>query len=36
MNHLLVYHGRAVCTAQKPKCDECNVKPFCKEQKKKK
>lgn len=30
MNHLLVYHGRAVCTAQKPKCDECTVKRFCK------
>ena len=30
MNHLLVYHGRAICTAQKPKCDECKVKKFCK------
>ena len=30
MNHLLVYHGRAVCTAQKPKCDVCTVKKFCK------
>ena len=30
MNHLLVYHGRAICTAQKPKCDECSVKRFCK------
>ena len=30
MNHLLVYHGRAICTAQKPKCDECSVKKFCK------
>lgn len=30
MNHLLVYHGRAVCSAQKPKCDECTVTSFCK------
>lgn len=30
MNHLLVYHGRAICTAQKPKCDECKIKKFCK------
>ena len=30
MNHLLVYHGRAICTAQKPKCDECTIKRFCK------
>lgn len=30
MNHLLVYHGRAVCTAQKPKCEDCTVKRFCK------
>ena len=29
MNHLLVYHGRAVCSAQKPKCDECKIKKFC-------
>ncbi len=30
MNHLLVYHGRAICTAQKPKCDKCTIKMFCK------
>ncbi len=30
MNHLFVYHGRAICTAQKPKCNECTVKKFCK------
>ena len=30
MNHLLVYHGRAICTAQKPKCDICTVKSYCK------
>ena len=31
MNHLLVYHGRAICTAKNPKCDECTVRKFCKE-----
>lgn len=30
MNHLFVYHGREVCTAQKPKCDICSVTRFCK------
>lgn len=30
MNHLFVYHGRAICTAQKPKCEECTVRRFCK------
>lgn len=30
MNHLLVYHGRAICSAQKPKCNECTIKKFCK------
>lgn len=29
MNHLLVYHGRAVCSAKKPKCDECTIKKYC-------
>ncbi len=28
--HQLVYHGRAVCTARKPKCIECPVKHLCK------
>ena len=30
MNHLLVYHGREVCSAQKPKCDNCNIYHYCK------
>ncbi len=29
MNHLLVYHGREVCSAKKPKCDKCTVKKYC-------
>lgn len=28
--HQLVYHGRAVCTARKPKCAECPIKHLCK------
>ena len=34
MNHLLVYHGRAVCDARKPKCEECTIAGCCKEYKK--
>lgn len=34
MNHLFVYHGRAICTARNPKCDECTIKLYCKEYKK--
>lgn len=30
MNHLLVYHGRAVCSAQNPKCDKCTISVYCK------
>lgn len=28
-NHLLVYHGRAVCKAPKPKCDICTICSLC-------
>jgi endonuclease-3 len=27
--HQLVFHGRAVCTARKPKCDICEIREFC-------
>jgi endonuclease-3 len=27
--HQLVYHGRAVCDARKPKCEECKIKEYC-------
>lgn len=30
MNHLLVYHGRAICKAQKPLCDKCTISNYCK------
>lgn len=29
MNHLFVYHGRAVCSAKNPKCEMCTVKQYC-------
>ena len=28
--HQLVYHGRAVCNARKPLCENCGIRPFCK------
>jgi endonuclease-3 len=27
--HLLIYHGRAICQARKPKCAECVLKQHC-------
>lgn len=29
VNHLLVYHGRNICTARNPKCNECPVQKYC-------
>lgn len=29
INHVLIYHGRAICTARSPKCKECPIKEFC-------
>jgi endonuclease-3 len=28
-SHLLIYHGRAICQARKPKCDICPLLPHC-------
>ena len=28
-HHWLIWHGRRVCAARKPKCGECMVKQFC-------
>ena len=30
INHLLIYHGRATCTARSPKCNSCPIKNNCK------
>ena len=28
-SHLLIYHGRKVCKARKPLCDECVIESYC-------
>lgn len=28
-SHQLIYHGRQVCDARKPKCDRCNLEQLC-------
>ena len=29
LSHLLIFHGRAVCDARKPKCDDCKLADLC-------
>ena len=29
-HHWLILHGRYVCTARKPKCEECGIRKWCK------
>lgn len=29
-SHQVIHHGRQVCIARKPKCDQCNLEPLCK------
>jgi endonuclease-3 len=28
-SHLLIYHGRAICQARNPKCEECPIFKYC-------
>lgn len=28
-SHRMIHHGRAICNARKPKCDECSMRKFC-------
>lgn len=28
-SHLLIFHGRAICTARAPKCPECPILTYC-------
>src|SRR6185437_9319479 len=28
-SHLLIYHGRAICPARKPKCEQCPILSLC-------
>ena len=30
INHILIYFGRDICTARKPKCNICPINKFCK------
>ena len=30
VNHIFIWHGRKTCSSQKPKCDNCLIKEFCK------
>jgi endonuclease-3 len=29
LSHLLIFHGRRVCTARKPRCRDCVLAPLC-------
>ena len=29
-HHWMIYHGRRVCHSQKPDCENCTLKPYCK------
>lgn len=29
VNHLFVYHGRSICTARNPKCNDCPIQKHC-------
>ena len=29
LGHRLIFHGRAICDARKPKCEECTLREFC-------
>jgi len=28
-SHQMIWHGRQICTAQKPKCSLCPLLPYC-------
>ena len=28
-SHRMIHHGRRLCTARKPQCDDCPLRPFC-------
>ena len=29
INHLLIYHGRAICNSRSPKCENCPINIYC-------
>ena len=30
INHVFIWHGRSTCTSQRPKCNICSVRSYCK------
>ncbi len=28
-HHYIIWHGRKICAARKPKCHECPIAPYC-------
>ena len=28
-HHLLIFHGRRICKARKPECENCNIREYC-------
>lgn len=30
INHIFMWHGRNLCTAQSPKCEKCKINKYCK------
>lgn len=30
VNHIFIWHGRNICMARSPKCEECSIQKFCK------
>lgn len=31
INHTLVEHGKKICIARRPKCEECNIRNYCRD-----
>lgn len=31
LNHILIWHGRNICTSRNPKCDTCPISNYCNE-----
>ena len=29
VNHILIWHGRTICTSRNPKCSRCKLKKYC-------
>lgn len=29
LSHMLIFHGRAICDARRPRCEQCSLAPLC-------